>query len=84
MSLISQAMDQEYQKKSDWTPEKILTLMFNEFDKSRKEYHAQEAQTNPPMFNEFDKSRKEYHAQEAQTNPPPIPWTTTPPLQYVP
>ena len=38
---IFQAMCQEYQKKSEWTPEKILTLTFNEFDKFRKEYHAQ-------------------------------------------
>ena len=37
---IFQAMYQEYQKKSDWTPEKIFTLPFDEF---RKEYHAQQA-----------------------------------------
>ena len=41
---VFQAMYQEYQKKSDWTPEKILTLTFNEFDELRKEYWAQQAQ----------------------------------------
>ena len=34
---IFQAIYQEYQKRSDWTPEKILTLTFNKFDEFRKE-----------------------------------------------
>ena len=38
---VFQAVHQECQKKSDWTPEKILTLTFDEFDEFRVEHQTQ-------------------------------------------